>query len=204
MSVVMEWIEQKKKCIIEELEHFFSTDEAKSRLQSMNIYPIFSNILKIGNHTDKVKERVFDNPDELMKCIDVYMMLMDTINRKVTFVPSKENFCMFMGWTVKNYAHYMEDAGEEMSCIMQIINDYLIENQISAAQTGLLGTTITKFRQQLAGEHGQGMVTQKEQNEEDRSKKKELTPEDIARNMMSMGVELPKGMISNKKKMHNH
>lgn len=190
-----EWMENKNKRINDELDAFFSDKDVKDRLNSINVYPIITKILKIDNKLCKMQDRRFTNAEEVEQCLDYYQDIMAKINMKVKFIPSIENFCIFMGWTAKVYKKMLLETSEEIQVNMQMINDYLIENQVSAAQAGLIGVGITKFRQQLAGEHGQGMILQKEQLEEDRKQERIKQPDEIVRELKNMGVNVPKGIL---------
>ena len=189
---LIKWIDEKTKSINEELESFFSSNEAKDRLQSMFTQPIFCDILSRGNDFKTMRERKFNDPEEVLHCLNCYQSIIAGINRKVTFIPSIENFCMFMGWTAKVYKQMLTDTTPEIMEVMELVNDYLIENQLSAGQTGSATASITKFRAQAAGDHGQGIVTQKDQNEDNRKKDRVATKEQLEKELERMGFKAPK------------
>ena len=83
--------------------------------------------------------------------------------------------------------------------MMQVINEYILENQISAGQQGILKQNLTKFRAQIAGDQGQNLVTQKEQNEENRSNKKIKSKEELLKDLKNMGYKVPTEISSKKK-----
>ena len=195
-SKLQQWCEDKTTNIISDVQQFFvECPEYKS----MNVYPIFSKILSRDNKLLKLKERKFDDPEDVEFCFQCFQDIMATINLKVVYVPSIQTFCMFMGWTSRIYKQMLNDSPEEIQDMMQVINEYILENQISAGQQGLLKQNLTKFRAQLAGDQGQNLVTQKEQNEENRSNKKIKSKEELLKDLKNMGYKVPTEISSKQK-----
>lgn len=184
-SRIQKWCEEKHKKIINNLMEFFETN--KGKLNSMNVYPIISNILSVDNKIMKLKDRQFDEVEDVEFCFDMFKDIMSTINLHVIYVPSQQSFCMFMGWTDRVYKRMLNNSPEDIQDMMQLINEYIFECQMSAGQIGITKQNITKFRGQLAGEHGQNLVTQKEQNEEDRSNKKMKGFDELYKQLQNMG-----------------
>lgn len=184
-SKIQKWCECKHDKITKNLLIFFENN--KDRLSSMNVYPIISNILSVDNKIMKLKDRQFDKVEDVEFCFDVFKNIMSTINLHVIYVPSQQSFCMFMGWTDRVYKKMLNNSIKDIQDMMQLINEYIIECQISAGQQGILKQNLTKFRTQLAGEHGHNLVTQKEQNEEDRSKKKIKGIDELYKQLENMG-----------------
>lgn len=195
-SKLQQWCEDKTTDIISDIQQFF--DECPG-YQTMNVYPIFSKILSRDNKMLKLKDRKFDNPEDVEFCFQCFQDIMATINLKVVYVPSIQTFCMFMGWTSRIYKQMLNDSPTDIQDMMQVINEYILENQISAGQQGLLKQNLTKFRAQLAGDQGQNLVTQKEQNEENRSNKKIKSKEELLKDLKNMGYKGPTEITSKKK-----
>ena len=103
-----------------------------------------------------------------------------------TFQVNNHSVCLW-GWTDRVYKKMLNNSIEDIQDMMQLINEYIIECQISAGQQGILKQNLTKFRTQLAGEHGHNLVTQKEQNEENRSNKKMKGFDELYKQLESMG-----------------
>lgn len=195
-SKLQQWCEDKTTNIISDVQQFFvECPEYKS----MNVYPIFSKILSRDNKLLKLKERKFDDPEDVEFCFQCFQDIMATINLKVVYVPSIQTFCMFMGWTSRIYKQMLNDSPGEIQDMMQVINEYILENQISAGQQGILKQNLTKFRAQIAGDQGQNLVTQKEQNEENRSNKKIKSKEELLKDLKNMGYKVPTEISSKKK-----
>lgn len=186
-SKIQGWVGAKSKKVLEELETFFTTFPNYNK---MNIYPIFSNIISIDNNLLKLKERKFDNPEDVMYCFDEFKNIIATINLKVVYVPSIQTFCMFMGWTSKVYKQMLNETPEDVQDVMKLIDDYILENQASAGQQGLLKQNLTKFRMQMAGNQGQNIVTQKEENDENRNNRKQKSMDELYDDLRKMGVNI--------------
>ena len=195
-SKLQQWCEDKTTNFISDVQQFFvECPEYKS----MNVYPIFSKILSRDNKLLKLKERKFDDPEDVEFCFQCFQDIMATINLKVVYVPSIQTFCMFMGWTSRIYKQMLNDSPEEIQDMMQVINEYILENQISAGQQGILKQNLTKFRAQIAGDQGQNLVTQKEQNEENRSNKKIKSKEELLKDLKNMGYKVSTEISSKQK-----
>lgn len=187
-SKVQEWCEKKYEQVNNDLFDFF---EKYPDCKNMNVYPIISKILTSSDKISKLKKREFDDTEDLEFCFDKFKDIMATINLKVIYVPSQQIFCMFMGWTDRIYKNMMNNSTDDLQDIMQLINEYLIECQISAGQQGILKQNLTKFRAQLSGDHGQNLVTQKEQMEDDRFKNKHKSKEQLEQELKAMGFKAP-------------
>lgn len=187
MSGVIDWMDAKCIKVSEKLDEFFASDEARGRLHSINVYPIITRILSVNNDFNNIKNRAFSEQEEVQFCFGRYQDIMAKINLKVVFVPSIENFCMFMGWTADMYKQMLKDSPSHIQAVMSMVEDYLIECQLSAGQRGFIANSLTKFRAQLAGEHGNNLVTQKEKNEDDRTKAKILSKAELIKGLENMG-----------------
>lgn len=185
-SKVQQWCENKYEHVESDLLEFFNTYK---NAKDMNVYPIISKILTSKDKISKLKQREFDDPYDLEFCFDKFKDIMATINLHVIYVPSQQSFCMFMGWTDRIYKKMLKETPNDISDIMQLVDEYLLECQISAGQQGILKQNLTKYRSQLAGEHGQNLVTQKEQMEDDRSKRKQKTQKELFKALEDMGFK---------------
>lgn len=184
---LQQWCEEKTEKIIDDLDKFFNNFPD---YKSMNIYPIFSNILSCNNKLLLLKDRKFENEDDVEFCFQCFQDIISTINLKVVYVPSQQTFCMFMGWTDRIYKEMLKSNITEIQDMMQFIEQYLIENQMSAGQVGLTKQNLTKFRAQLAGDHGQNLVTQKEQNEDKRARRLQ-SKDELFKKLKDMGYTGP-------------
>lgn len=188
-SKIQKWCEVKHKKITDDLMVFF--EQYKGKLNSINIYPIISKILGTDNSIMKLKDREFDEAEDVETCFEAFKDIMATINLNVVYIPSQQSFCMFMGWTDRIYKKMLNSSTEDIQDMMQLINEYLIECQASAGQSGFAKQNLTKFRMQMAGDHGHNLVTQKEQNEDDRSRKTMKSKDELIKKLKDMGAKGP-------------
>lgn len=186
-STLIDWVETKTAKIEDAWQEFVSVKQAEGTgLKNVNIVPIVANLLSIDNRVIKLKDRKFTDPEEVEVCFDLFKGIMATLNLKVVYHPSQQSFCMFMGWTDRIYKE-MLDSTEEIKELMQMVDSYLYDCQMSAAQLGFATQGITKFRGQIAGEKGMNLVTQKEQNMTDNSVRKMKTVDDLHQALKNMG-----------------
>ena len=61
---------------------------------------------------------------------------------------------------------------------------------MAAGQLGYSKASLTKFRSQIAGNHGQNFVTQKEENDNNKSAGKTKSPEELQRELENMGFKM--------------
>lgn len=189
MSKVIEFIEKKTNYILEQLDHLKKTNQEED-LASKNTHPIYCAYLSYGNNFNEMQDRVFEDPEEVLYCLKQYQNIMAEINKTDVFIPSIESFCMFMGWTAKIYKRMSQSELQDIADTMQMVDDYIIESQLSAGQGGFAKANLTKFRAQVAGLHGNALVTQKEQNEENRAMKKIKSPEQLQKELDKMGANI--------------
>jgi len=186
-NILIDWVEAKTSKILDEWQNFvdLKADEG-TKLKNVNIVPIVANLLSINNRVIKLKDRKFTNSEDVEVCFDLFKWIMATINLKAVYHPSQQSFCMFMGWTDRIYKEMLEST-DDIKELMQMVDSYLYDCQMSAAQLGFATQGITKFRGQVAGEKGMNLVTQKEQNMTDNTVRKMKTPEDLHKMLANMG-----------------
>lgn len=189
MSKLTEWIDDKYTVVKENVDDFLIKDGNIERINNINIHPIFCCYLALDNDYKKMSEREFNEPEEVIHCLIKYQEIMAYINQKCVFVPSIETFCMFMGWTAQIYHRMLTEAPGDIRETMQMIDDYILESQLSASQRGFLKGNITKFRTQVAGAHGHGLVTQKEQNTTKAKNDDMLSLDELKKELIRMGVK---------------
>lgn len=185
-----EWIDKKTEEIMGKVHEIKDWETKPTFMQ-----PTLCNMLSEGNDIKTMRDRSFHDPEEVMHCLHCYQNVIAAFNELTIFIPSIETFCMFMGWTSKVYRQMLTDTSADIMEVTALIEDYIVENQLAAGQTGAAGQTITKFRTQAAGEHGHGIVTQKEQNDEDHRKKDLLSKDDLEQQLIKMGFKTPKARI---------
>lgn len=136
----LEWIEAKTSLIEIQLEDFFKINQLK--LHMINTYPIICNYLSVNNDIEGLEQRSFEDYNVLYQAFMKYQNIISKINLEVVFVASKENFCFFMGWTAKFYDDMLNSTNDDIRAMMEMINDYIIDSQLSAGQRGFIRRTL--------------------------------------------------------------
>lgn len=184
-SNLIKWVDAKCKRMSDAFSELFKerlTDEA-------SLHPIITEILSFDNDFDYTRYRDFSDGNEVIYCFRIYQSLMSKINRHTFFLPTKENFCMFMGWTSRTYQRMMIDSSDEVKEAMEVVNDYLVESMLSAGMQGKTSATLTKFRSQVAGEHGLSLVTEKEKSQQTKQTDTMLSKDELLKKLESFGLQ---------------
>lgn len=91
--------------------------------------------------------------DQLDIIFEAYRQALVEINRVTPMIPTKENFCAFAGISVALYNKWLSDIiDEDKMEMMNRIDDYIKDNQLTAAQLGHTKEVTTIFRAKAA--HG--------------------------------------------------
>lgn len=89
---------------------------------------------------------------ELGILFDYYKQFIGQINKTQTYLPTKKNFCSFAGISSNVYNRYIQSEDSERREIMQRIDDYITDLQLTSAQNGEIKEISTIFRSKA--EHG--------------------------------------------------
>lgn len=89
---------------------------------------------------------------ELGILFDYYKQFIEQINKIQRYLPTKQNFCGFLGISTKTYDRYMQSEDVERREIMQMIDDYIADIPLTLAQNGEIKEITTIFRSKA--EHG--------------------------------------------------
>lgn len=89
---------------------------------------------------------------ELGILFDYYKQFIEQINKVQTYLPTKKNFCSFAGISSYTYDNYKRSEDSERREIMQMIDDYISDLQLTSAQNGEIKEITTIFR--AKAEHG--------------------------------------------------
>lgn len=92
------------------------------------------------------------NNTELAILFDYYKQFIIKINEVQYYLPTKKNFCSFAGISSTTYDNYKQSDDSERREIMQMIDDYITDLQLTASQNGDIKEVSTIFRGKT--EHG--------------------------------------------------
>lgn len=134
-----EYMEQRLFDLIHKLKHVdgtLSTIEIKNLLSQKNI---------VGASPKY-------NNTELAMLFDYYKQFIDQINKVQAYLPTKKNFCSFIGISSNTYNSWKQSDDSERREILQMIDDYITDLQLTSAQNGEIKEVTTIFRSKA--EHG--------------------------------------------------
>lgn len=132
-----------------------------------SIYPIVAYVLNKDNSLKNMKERQFDN-ETIYQVLLKFQFFIMMLAEYQTIVPTRELFCMFIGWNTALYQELAESESDVQE-VINLVEDYILDFNMSAAQNGQLNANLTRFRTQISGKHGHSQVTKKEENMQNRS-----------------------------------
>lgn len=92
------------------------------------------------------------NNTELAILFDYYKQFIEKINEVTNLLPTKKNFCSFIGVSSNQYDRWRQSDDSERAEIMQIIDDYITDLQLTASQNGQVKEISTIYR--TKAEHG--------------------------------------------------
>ena len=83
---------------------------------------------------------------ELAILFDYYKQFIQEINKKTSYIPTKEDFCSFIGISTHLYNDWKRSDDRERREIMQKIDDYLVDIHLTMAQRGDVKEITSIFR----------------------------------------------------------
>lgn len=89
---------------------------------------------------------------ELAILFNYYKEFIQEINKKTKYLPSKQNFCSFIGISTRIFDMYKQSDDAERREIIQQIEDYITDIMLTSAQNGEVKEISTMFR--TKAEHG--------------------------------------------------
>jgi len=89
---------------------------------------------------------------EIAILFDYYKQFIVEINKVAQYLPTKKNFCSFVGISSNQYDSWRQSEDSERQEIMQIIDDYITDLQLTSAQKGEVREISTIYR--TKSEHG--------------------------------------------------
>lgn len=122
--------------IIEEIANLSTVDG----LSETQIFPLIS-----SRSTNFYVSSTY-SADELFVLFNEYVRMIAEINKKTIYLPTKKNFCAFAGITSATYNNYLVDFDENKRSVVQMIDDYITDVNLSCAQNGKVREITTIFR----------------------------------------------------------
>lgn len=188
------WIDVKVENIYAELRRLFEEQSDKKIKSGAFKHPIICKILSMDNPSiEQAKRRKFNDSDDLEYCFRKYQDVIAEINLYTILIPSIETFCMFMGWTAATMKIVANNASQDIQAVLDLVEDYIVDSQLTAGQSGFVRASITKFRTQVSGEHGQGLMTAKEEQSKKHTDGQTKKRDELLADLENLGfmIELP-------------
>ena len=188
------WIDVKVENIYAELKRLFEEQSDKKIKSGAFKHPIICKILSMDNPSiEQAKRRKFNDPDDLEYCFRKYQDVIAEINLYTILIPSIETFCMFMSWTAATMKIVANNASQDIQAVLDLVEDYIVDSQLTAGQSGFVRASITKFRTQVSGEHGQGLMTAKEEQSKKHVEGQTKKRDELLADLENLGfmIELP-------------
>ena len=184
-----EWIEEKYKSIDTGIDEIIKRYKKENiDIKSANTHPQYISLFMVMNNPIDLASRDMTNGNDYYVVFDLYRQLITKINIYDVFIPSVENFAMFIGWNTATYQMQLRNSTSDIELVLSMVDDYIIENQLSSGQNGTTKASVTKFRTQISGEHGHSLVTQKEANTQNRYTRKEKSKQELLEELKNMGT----------------
>lgn len=137
-------IEERKHEIIEEVSNYMEVNGI-DKITHARLYEIMS--LGTGFR------RTQFSAEELFIAFEVFKSITSDLTLKnPRHFPSKQSFCSFIGVTTRRFGMWKEDDDIELVRVVDYIEDYISDVQITMAQMGIINPQMTMFR--MKTEHG--------------------------------------------------
>lgn len=136
-----EYMEQRLYDLIYKLKHV----ETGKHLSTIELRSLISQKNTIGASPKY-------NNTELTILFDYYKQFIEKINQIQKYLPTKKNFCSFIGISSVTYDSYKQSDDTERREIMQMIDDYITDIMLTSAQDGEIKEVTTIYR--TKAEHG--------------------------------------------------
>lgn len=87
------------------------------------------------------------NCEKMSIVFELYRELVSQINTKIgKFIPNKTHFCRFAGITTMTYNNYLKCSDENLQTIMNMIDDYMLDANLTSSQNREVDNVTTIFR----------------------------------------------------------
>ena len=149
---VGEHVEQAKEMIVQEYKDNLK-EELEKRLNSL--------AERIADKDKKITRIQIDSylrnrnitavspkysPDELAILFSYYQEMIEKINERWMYIPTKKNFCGFCGISSVQYNNWLRSEDPDRNEIMQKIDDFITDVMLTSAQNKEIDNVTTIFR----------------------------------------------------------
>ena len=114
-------------------------EKSRGKLTTLEINSVIRTTNWYGNSPTYTAE-------EMSIVYESYLKFITEVNKKVTYLPTKQNYCGFAGITTYQYDNYLSLGNDNMREVMQRIEDYITDTSLSMAQAKAIDNVTTIFR----------------------------------------------------------
>lgn len=119
----------------------------------------------------------------LMDFYRSYLRVVAEINEFTEFVPTRANFCAYLGLNTDMYARLLNDVNPDVRTAMRYVEDYFVSLLQIGSIMGDLRSNPTKTILQTAGQYGHSQVTVKEASDIRATERRVLSQEELEQNL---------------------
>lgn len=112
-----------------------------------------------------------------------YLELVAEINKFTEFVPTRANFCAYLGLNTDMYARLLNDSNTEVKSAMRYVEDYFVSLLQIGSLMGDVGSNAAKMILQTSGQYGYNQVTVKEASDIRATERRVLSQEELEANL---------------------
>jgi len=84
--------------------------------------------------------------EELAFAFEYYQRFIVEANKYVKYIPTKKNFCAFLGISSATYSNYLLSDDSERRELMMMIDDYITDTMLTSAQQGEIREITSMYR----------------------------------------------------------
>lgn len=85
--------------------------------------------------------------EKISIAFEIYRYIVSEVNSNIgKFIPNKTHFCRFIGITTTTYNNYMKSSDENLQNAMIMIDDYMLDANLTSSQNREVDSVTTIFR----------------------------------------------------------
>lgn len=125
----------------------------------------------------------FTDPVLIMDFYRQYLRLVAEVNKFTEFVPTRANFCAYLGLNTEMYGRLLNDSNPDVKTAFRYVEDYFVSLLQVGSLMGDVGSNAAKMILQTAGQYGYNQVTVKEASDIRATERRVLSQEELEANL---------------------
>lgn len=135
------------------------------KISTGNLLPVLHHIMLETQQAYAGMFSDFSDPEKIMKSFFEYTRMVSAINIYAEFVPTRANYCAYMGISTSMYQRMLRDAPQSVRDALCYVEDYFVSLLQIGALNGDVSVNAAKLTLQTAGQYGHNQVTVKEMSD---------------------------------------